>query len=260
VRAKKMRCRFLGINGFEFIAGNRTLLLDPYVSRTRGGMRAVSVPETVREHITCADYIVLSHSHYDHLGDVPEICKHTRASVCGSKTTLNICRFFGMEEDSLFQFVSRTPMELGPFRVTPLPSLHKTPMKTPGVYDRIPGSIHATGDFREGGTWALLIEVEGHSILDIGSANFAEEELRGIECDYLIAAIAGRGADFVPRLLDSVRAKHLIPSHWDDFRSTPIEDPGESYSLDEFRREVHASKPGQDVMVVRVLETFTTGL
>ena len=65
-----MKLRSLGINGFELKTGGETLLIDPYVSRDH---RRVSIPGVVRKHIKQADYIVLTHSHYDHIAAAPEL-------------------------------------------------------------------------------------------------------------------------------------------------------------------------------------------
>ena len=105
-----MKVRSLGINGFEFRAGAETLLIDPYVSRDH---RRVSIPQVVRKHIKQADYILLTHSHWDHLADVPEIAKYTDAIIVGSLTTLNICRHYKIAESRLRQYESHQAMQLG---------------------------------------------------------------------------------------------------------------------------------------------------
>ena len=126
-----VRVRFLGINGFEFIRNGETLLIDPYVSR---GPARVCVPQTVRKHIKAADYILLTHSHWDHAGDVSEIAEYTNAVIAGSETMLNICRHFRIAETRLRRFENRRTIQLGAFSVTPLKSKHKDPVGYPGYY------------------------------------------------------------------------------------------------------------------------------
>ena len=248
------RCRYLGINGLEFTADGKTLLVDPYVSRTPKTQNIVCRPDVVRRHIPRADYIVLTHSHYDHLGDVPEIASYTGALVCGSETTLNICRYFGVPEDQLVRFEAHRAIELAPFAVTPIPSLHKQPMKTAGAYEHIPARVASHADYPEGGTWALLLQIGEISVFNLGSANFIEHEISGTRCDYLFLAIAGRTPEFVPRVLSSVTAEYVVPTHWDLFRSQPVKDAGEKYSTEEFVREVRRVSPEQKVVVMQVLE------
>jgi len=248
-----MEVRFLGINGFSFRSEGETLLIDPYVSRDRA---RVSVPEVVRRHISKADYIAVSHSHWDHAADVGEIAKYTKAVVCGSETMLNICRYFGAPESRLRLFHNRQPIALGAFSVTPLRSKHKEPMGYPGHYAHPPVKMSSVADYLEGGTWALLVKCGGLSFLNVGSAGLIDEELEGIECEYLLAGIAGRAPDFLPRLLKCVRAKTLIPTHWDDFFGRPVEDPGERVDMAAFREEMRKVCPGQKVRELRPLEAL----
>jgi L-ascorbate metabolism protein UlaG (beta-lactamase superfamily) len=248
-----MKVRSLGINGFEFKAGGKTLLVDPYVSRDH---RRVSIPEVVRKHIKQADYIILTHSHWDHLADVPEIAKYTDAVIAGSATTLNICRYHRIAESRLLQYEDGRPIELGNFTVTPIPSKHKEPVGYPGRYDQIPMKIDDVSDYVEGGTWALLVTVGGTTFLNVGSANLIDEKLHGIKCDYLLASISGRDSDYLPRLLRCVNAKVFIPTHWDNFFGHPVEKPGERVNLSVFQEEMKEVAPAQRIQVLGVLESL----
>lgn len=247
-----VKVRFLGINGFEFNTHGETLLIDPYVSRDS---RRVSIPEVVRKHILQADYIVLTHSHWDHLADVPEIAKYTDAVIVGSETTLNICRHFEIAESRLRQYESHQRIQLGKFTLTPIRSKHKEPVGYPGRYDRVPAKLDGVSDFVEGGTWALLVTGDGHTFLNVGSANLIDEELQGTKCDYLLASIAGRAPDYLPRMLQCVEAKVFVPTHWDNFFGHPVEKPGERISLSQFHQEMKQVAPTQQVRVIQVLET-----
>jgi mRNA degradation ribonuclease J1/J2 len=42
--------------------------------------------------ITTADFILVHHGHFDHLGDVPYIARKTGARVIGTETTITILR------------------------------------------------------------------------------------------------------------------------------------------------------------------------
>ena len=248
-----VRVRFLGINGFEFQRNGETLLIDPYVSRDPA---RVCVSKTTRKHIKKADYILLTHSHWDHAGDVAEIAAYTDAVIVGSETTLNICRHFKIAETRLRRFENRRTIQLGRFSVTPLKSRHKEPVGYPGYYHQPPTKLDGAPDYLEGGTWALLVKCGGHSFLNLGSANLIDEELRGIRCDYLLAGIAGRAPDYLPRLLKCVDARILIPTHWDNFFGHPVETPGERISLPDFHEEMKTIAPHQKVNVLEVLETI----
>ena len=72
--------RWLGTNGWEISFGNKTILLDPWISRTDAGyFRDQPNPDTpltleaalIDQHISRADQILIGHGHYDHIADVP---------------------------------------------------------------------------------------------------------------------------------------------------------------------------------------------
>lgn len=252
-REGELKVRSLGINGFEFTYRNETLLIDPYVTRDP---RRLSAPVVVRKHIPRADYIVLTHSHWDHLADVPEIAKYTDAVIAGSETTLNICRYFGIPESRLRLYRDREAIEFGKFTVTPIPSKHKEPVGYPGRYNTVPNKITGAADYVEGGTWAILVTVGGTTFLNVGSANLIDKELNGVKCEYLLASIAGRADDYLPRLLRCVEADVFIPTHWDDFFGRPVEDSRERISLDAFEKERTRVAPSQQVYVLKGLETL----
>lgn len=248
-----MTVRFLGINGFEFKANGKTLLVDPYVSRDPARL---SVPAVVRKHIKEADYIFLGHSHWDHAADVAEIAKYTEAIIHGSETMLNICRYFKIPETRLRQFENRRAFILESFSVTPLKSKHKEPVGYPGYYHQPPTKIDRASDYCEGGTWALLLKCGGFSFLNLGSANLIDEELQGIRCDYLLAGISARAPDYLSRLLKCVRATMLVPTHWDDFFGHPVEAPGQRVDMDKFYEEMKEIGSKQSIKVLNVLETM----
>ena len=248
-----MTLKSLGINSFEFKVGGETLLIDPYVSRDH---RRLTVPDVVRKHIKQADYVVLTHSHWDHLADVPEIAKYTEAVIVGSETTLNICRHYKIAESRLRRYENRHTIPLGKFTVTPIRSKHKEPVGYPGHYERVPAKIATAADYVEGGTWALLVSAGGRTFLNVGSANLIDEELQGTKCDYLLSSIAGRAPDYLPRLFACVEAEVFIPTHWDDFFGHAVEKPGERISLSRFQQEMERVAPERKVQILRPLEVI----
>jgi len=90
---------WLGINGLELRLPDITVLIDPCVSRAHAS--PISNPANVARYIGHADAVFLTHSHWDHLIDVPLVVAQTGARVYGSETTLNICRARGVPENKL---------------------------------------------------------------------------------------------------------------------------------------------------------------
>ena len=111
--------KYLGTAGWEIKDGNITVLVDPYISRVKLGTGPSISPLDKRETVLRSDYfvsdvklidslinkvdfILVHHSHFDHLSDVPYIAKKTGAKVIGTETTINILRGYGISNDQLY--------------------------------------------------------------------------------------------------------------------------------------------------------------
>ena len=61
----------------------------------------ISDTATIDRHITRADFILVTHSHVDHIMDVPYIARKTGATVIGHQSTINVVRASGITDDKL---------------------------------------------------------------------------------------------------------------------------------------------------------------
>ena len=116
-RIRRSGLTYFGAAGWEIQDGNVTVLVDPYISRLKyvgGGHPDDDRPAFARSDlawsdttlidgiITGADYILIHHSHFDHLGDVPYIAKKTGAKVIGTETTIAILRAYDVPGEQLY--------------------------------------------------------------------------------------------------------------------------------------------------------------
>lgn len=69
--------RWLGQSGFEIKSGEKTVLVDPFL--TENPKAPIGA-----EEIETADLICVTHDHRDHIGDSIEICKRTGATFLGT--------------------------------------------------------------------------------------------------------------------------------------------------------------------------------
>jgi L-ascorbate metabolism protein UlaG (beta-lactamase superfamily) len=65
--------KWLGHGGWQIATGEHTILLDPFLTDSP------TAPCTAEE--VSADFILVSHGHFDHIADVPAIAKRTGAQV-----------------------------------------------------------------------------------------------------------------------------------------------------------------------------------
>ncbi len=208
--------RWMGINALEFRHSQGAFLIDPYVSRDR---EKLTIPEEVDRYLDGpADFILMTHSHWDHLPDVPRIIARTGAVLLASKTACNIMRKVGVPEDKLHELSYEEVVDLpGNVRVTALESRHMEPVGAPGCYQSIPEvSMQERAHWLCGEVFAYLIEVEGQRILNAGSANLHLPAVDQLQCDGFFCGISRWKPGF-PELIGHIQFSRLYPTHHDDF-------------------------------------------
>ena len=95
----KFDLKWLGNAGFKFRLGKSILLIDPFLTRPKQmqiyfGRIAVD-RQAIDQHVKECSHILVSHTHFDHFMDVPEIAVHTGAMVHGSANTCELARKLG---------------------------------------------------------------------------------------------------------------------------------------------------------------------
>ncbi len=237
-----LQLKYLGAAGWEISDGNVVVLIDPYVSRLKygGGHPDDHRPSFARDDvaqsdtslvdsiITRADFILVHHGHFDHLGDVPYIAEKTGAKVIGTETTMTILRAYGVPEDQLYAVRGGEDYQFENFSVRVVPSIHSALNEKHYFdsrrFDRN-SDIEAPlriNQFIEGGSLMFLARFDHHDVLTMGSMNFIERELEGIRPDILLAGVNGSRLglyDYDERLLQVTgNPPVILPTHWDNFR------------------------------------------
>lgn len=168
--------------------------------------------------------VVVVHSHYDHAMDSPEVARRTGALLVGSESTANVGRGWKLPESRIRVAKVGEPMKFGRFTVTFFPSRHAPTGFTGGTIDQPLAPPARAIDYREGDTYAVLVEHEGRSLLINGSAGFEPGALRGVHADVVMLGIGTLGMQkpdyrdaYWRDVVQSVGAKRVFPIHWDDF-------------------------------------------
>ncbi|MBK8314978.1 MAG: MBL fold metallo-hydrolase [Acidobacteria bacterium] len=198
----KVTLTYFGAAGWEITDGKTVILLDPLLSRPRyksstfsptelsGDTRPVIGPtdplisdsSVIDAHVKRADFILVHHTHFDHMMDVPYIARKTGAFVLGTESTTNVARANGVLEEKLITIKGGEDFEFGSFSLRIIPSLHwhvEKACSNPGIVPRdIKTSMYAR-ELVEGGSLAYLLRFNGHQILTFGSMNYIEKELEG---------------------------------------------------------------------------------
>lgn len=235
--------RYLGAAGWEISDGQVVVLIDPYISRHKyggGGHPDDPRPSLGRDDvaqsdtalidsiITRADFILVQHGHFDHLGDVPYIARKTGARVIGTETIVTVLRAYGIPDDQLYAVRGGEDYQFDRFSVRVVPGIHSA-LDEKHYYDsrRYDARSNLTPPLRidqfiEGGSLMFLARFAGHTVLTMGSMNFIEREVEGLEPDVLLAGINGSRLglyNYDERLLNATgHPPVVLPTHWDDYR------------------------------------------
>ena len=116
-----VRLEWLGVSTFRLTLGSTVVWLDAYMDRVP------SAPEVglSSAEVDRADYILVGHSHFDHLYGAATIAGNTGATIVGSYESVRLMSDAGIDEAQLLAVSGGEPLDLGGgIRVRVFPSLH----------------------------------------------------------------------------------------------------------------------------------------
>lgn len=188
------------------------LLIDPFIS-------ANPVTDLVVEEVQ-ADYLLITHGHNDHVGDMVEIAKKNNAMVI---SMVEICDFaakqgveqtHGMNIGGCFDF---------PFgRVTFTPAIHSSSY-----------ALETGENLYMGLAAGIVLEIEGQTIYHAGdTAEFSDMDLLGQNYDIDVAFLPigdnfTMGPEAAIRAAQRIKAKKVVPIHYNTF--PVIEQDGQAF-------------------------------
>ena len=274
----QVNLKYLGTAGWKINDDKITILIDPYISRVKLG---TGHPDDKRKTLLRSDYyesdsnlidslidkvdfILVHHSHFDHLADVPYIARKTGAKVIGTETTINILKAYDIPTEQLYPVKGGEDYQFENFSVRVIPSIHSALNDKHYIdsreYKKPPKAPLKVSEFIEGGSLMFLARFDSHKILTMGSMNFVERELYGIKPDILLAGVNQSQLglyNYNQRLVNVTnKPKYIIPTHWDNFRLPYSFSQQSSIDLKliPFKKDVEMLSPNSQVLIVRHLE------
>lgn len=223
---------WLGTTAVLLSDGEHSLLVDPFFTRPQGWLRLFGNREIAPDEETIARglskarlanlaAVLVSHSHFDHAMDAAVVARLSGAVLVGSASTAHIGRGGGLPDAQIRVIQNDAGMGFGSFTVSFIPGQHagatggrptgeiSAPLKPPARYL----------DYKQGGTYSILVEHALGAVLLHGSAGFVPGALQNREADVVFLGIALREGleTYLAHTVDAVGARRVIPTHWDDF-------------------------------------------
>jgi L-ascorbate metabolism protein UlaG (beta-lactamase superfamily) len=264
--------RWTGAAGLEITEGEKTVLIDPYISRAGKFELFFGRPEPNADAIDrylagltgAVEAIIAGHTHIDHVLDIPQFEQRLACRVIGSQNLETLMALHG-RPGTVTVCEGGERIELpGGAAVTMIRSRHGAVLfgKTPYPGDISPGCRvpMRASDYRSGDVYMPKVEAGGVVFMHAGSASFIESEIEGHRCDVLFMAVPGwkKIPEYCTRLPQIVRPRVIVPFHYDDF-SSPLRQDGTARPLplqdiSGFFRKVSESVPGCEIRPVRPFE------
>jgi L-ascorbate metabolism protein UlaG (beta-lactamase superfamily) len=263
-----LQLQWLGTAGFRIGYAGFELLIDPYLTRSRSrdvfGSGPLQANEgLIAEHVPAADAILVGHTHFDHVLDVPPLSRRTGCPVYGSRSLCHLMAVCGLAERAV-EVEFDEVYEIGPFEVTFVESLHsklllglKVPYEGELTCDRV--DRLSGREYRCGQVYGIHIAVAGATFYHQGSANLIEDRIRHRSVDYLLAGISGRGftRDYTARTLGALSPRVVVPHHYDNFYRPLGEPAGFSFNVNfgGFAEEVRAVSGDISIRTLEMLQS-----
>ena len=232
-RPDGIRVTYLGVNGYQLEAGKHALLIDPYFTRVSLWSVAANRPlQTNLERVSAglhhtepeADATLVTHAHFDHLLDVPEVMRRTGAQLVSGPTAVNLAQAFGVSAKQCSVVKPGDRKRIGPWNISVVAAQHD---RLFGSKPPFPGSAPSPAtppsrpsDWKSGEPLAFVIEANGQRIyLDSGGIPDAPMPRTGrIDLAILGVALPDSRRRFAAAIRN-LRPRYVLPSHQDDFFS-----------------------------------------
>ncbi len=216
--------RWLGTAGIELECRGERILIDPYLSRVPlryiFAGRPSSRRDLIKRYLAPAGTVLVSHAHFDHLLDVPTVCREFGSIAYGSVNTGAILRAHGIPSVQIRTVEAGDSFTAGPFEIRILPGRHGRMVGLLPYTGPLPMRLNPPlrlSEYRMDRMFSFQVQTADASILVWNGP----EEDRIPRADMLFFCPLW-GARVCAHISKAARSSTVVPVHWDDFFS-PLE-------------------------------------
>ncbi len=197
------------------------LMIDPWLNNPMNPAAKAGEPF---KGIDRVDYILITHGHFDHVGDAVEIANQTGARlVANFELGTNLAKLQGypkelMGFDTLFNIGGRITIANGEVAVTMTDALHSSGMNNPFAEETAADVVYG------GHPAGFIIEIaDGPTLYDTGDTAYFDGMKRiGKRFNITLALVNigghfGMEADQAAEAAKAVKARYVVPHHFGTF-------------------------------------------
>jgi L-ascorbate metabolism protein UlaG (beta-lactamase superfamily) len=267
-----IRFRWLGAAGIELVFPDLVIVIDPYFSRIPTWKlwlgRVTPDRALIADKLRRCDLLLVTHAHFDHIMDVPQIVHNTGAMAAGSANSCSLLEALGVSQSCIHEINPGDQISIDEVVIDVRKARHR---RIPGFSS---GSLHEdikpplrASRYRMDHCYSFLISVNGTRLL----TDPGDRPDDAVAADVLFVH-PGKGDGYYRSLLQLVRPRITIPIHWDDFFQ-PLSEPLRPYwkspaltfpplqriDLKEFEMTHRTLCPGARVLEPEILRSYDLG-
>jgi L-ascorbate metabolism protein UlaG (beta-lactamase superfamily) len=217
--------QWLGTAGFRIACEDKVILIDPYLTRNE---RARPVQDLTPADMADADYIFLSHGHFDHIADIPAIMETSKAEIYCSSVSAQTLMSKGVLAGSMHTLSGGDSVSLEGFSVSVTECQHirfdlKLIVKTvPRILKEGRDLRPLTREMPAGPVLNHFFSFGDLSVLHLGSLGLKPGQVASLGIaspDILLIPLQGHSdiCRLAAELAAAIGPRAAVPEHHDDF-------------------------------------------
>ncbi len=268
----ELRFRWLGTAGLELEFRGERILIDPYLSRFPFWNAALGRPKPKRDlilrHLSPARAVLVSHSHFDHLADVPVVCREFGTAAYGSPNTSAILQAHGVPAGQVKIVTAGDSIPIEPFHVTVFAGRHGRMAGWLPYSGKLPAHLNPPlrlSDYRMDSIFSFRVQTARSSWLIWNGP-----EIRSVPRADILFICPLWGAQICAAVARAAQSKVIVPVHWDDYFS-PLDRPAHPLVVppgwgfpwirrlepQAFARSLNGILPGVRVLIPDILISYS---